>query len=367
MSSRFKPVIDRDLLILWEEHKGGKSSRYWFIRDSSTSIPTHVSSILKSKEWVKKEMLEIRYEIPLETFGQSNRVELYLFWASNRGWLPGEIWVLNPSTRELKLEKEKIHPSELTVSSGSPEIDEVVKQIMEAKNYWSSVFCNLPGPYKTVSINGKIIFTVNEIGRKIRESVSKEQRAYIEASLKAMFAYNYFVRNSKQQMWMKMAKEYQNFVLALIHEYLSGKYRFLQDDPMALAMICTYLNVKRYFSRSGAILKYDLGNGTIEVELEPRPSWADLKISLTGQKTATLLVECKQGPPELWIEKSIKQSKRYKATNATLLLVAMHPLNEAQKAILANHYDHIVDNCTPRHSQECKKKLTRTIDAWITK
>jgi hypothetical protein len=220
---------------------------------------------------------------------------------------------------------------------------------MEARDYWSSVFCNLPGPYK------------------IRESESKEQRAYIEASLKAMFAYNFFVRNSKQQMWMKMAKEYQNFVLALIHEYLSGKYRFLQDDPMTLAMICTYLNVKRYFSRSGAILKYDLGNGTIEVELEPRPSRADLKISLTGQKTATLLVECKQGPPELWIEKSIKQSKRYKATKATLLLVAMHPLNEAQKAILANHYDHIVDNCTPRHSQECKKKLTRTIDAWITK
>lgn len=350
MSSRFKPVIDRDLLILWEEHKGGKSSRYWFVRDSSTSIPTHVSSILKSKEWVKKEMLEIRYEIPLETLGRSNRVELYLFLASNRGWLPGEIWVLIPSTRELKLEKEGIHPSELTVSSGSPEIDEVVKQIMEARDYWSSVFCNLPGPYK------------------FRESESKEQRAYIEASLKAMFAYNFFVRNSKQQMWMKMAKEYQNFVLALIHEYLSGKYRFLQDDPMTLAMICTYLNVKRYFSRSGAILQYELAeNEKIELELEPRPSWADLRISLTGQKTATLLVECKQGPPELWIEKSIKQSKRYKATNATLLLVAMHPLNEAQKAILANHYDHIVDNCAPRHSQECKKKLAQTIDAWITK
>lgn len=368
MSSRFKPVIDidRDLLILWEEHKGGKSSRYWFVRDSSTSIPTHVSSILKSKEWVKKEMLEIRYEIPLETLGRSNRVELYLFLASNRGWLPGEIWVLIPSTRELKLEKEGIHPSELTVSSGSPEIDEVVKQIMEARDYWSSVFCNLPGPYRIDFKSGKI--TVVEIGRKIRERESKEYRAYIEASLKAMFAYNYFVRNSKQQMWMKMAKEYQNFILALIHEHLSGKYRFLQDDPMMLASICVYLNVKRYFSRSGAILQYELAeNEKIELELEPRPSWADLRISLTGQKTATLLVECKQGPPELWIEKSIKQSKRYKATKATLLLVTMHPLNETQKAILANHYDHIVDNCTPRHSQECKKKLTRTIDAWITK
>jgi hypothetical protein len=345
-----EPEIERDLLILWEEHKGGKSSQYWFIRDSSTSIPTHVSSIMKSKVWVKKEMLGIRFAIPLETFGRSNRVELYLFWASNSGWVPGKMWVLIPSTGELKLEKEKLYPSEIAVSSGSSEIDEVVNQIMEAKNYWSSVFCNLPGPYK------------------IREIKSKEQRAYIEASLKAMFAYNYFVKNSKQQMWMKMAKEYQNFVLALIHEHLSGKYRFLQDDPMTLAMICTYLNVKRYFSRSGPILQYELAeNERIELELEPRPSWADLKISLTGQKNANLLVECKQGPPELWIEKSIKQSKRYKATDATLLLVALHPLNSTQKAILADHYDQIIDNCTPTHSQECKKTLAQTIDTWIAK
>jgi hypothetical protein len=70
MNFNYKPEIERDLLILWEKHKGGKSSQYWFIRDSSTSIPTHVSSILKSKEWVKKEMLGIRYEIPLENFGQ---------------------------------------------------------------------------------------------------------------------------------------------------------------------------------------------------------------------------------------------------------------------------------------------------------
>jgi len=368
MNFNYKPEIERDLLILWEKHKGGKSSQYWFIRDSSTSIPIHVSSILRSKEWVKKEMLEIKYEIPLETFGRSNRVELYLFWASNSGWVPGGMWVLIPSTREVKLEKDQLYPSELAMSSGSPEIDEVVKQIMESKNYWSSVFCNLPRPYEMDSKNGKITFTVDEIGRKIRENESKEHKAYIEASLKAIFAYNYFVKNSKQQMWKKMAKEYQNFVLALIHEQLSGKYRFLQNDPMTLRSICTYLNVKRYFSRSGAILQYELAeNEKIELELEPRPSWADLKISLTGQKTATLLVECKQGPPELWIEKSIKQSKRYKATNATLLLVAMHPLNNTQKAFLANHYDHIIDNCTPTHSQECKKTLAQTIDTWITK
>jgi len=131
---------------------------------------------------------------------------------------------------------------------------------------------------------------------------------------------------------------------------------------------CTYLNVKRYFSRSGAILQYELAeNEKIELELEPSPSWADLKISLTGQKNANLLVECKQGSPELWIEKSIKQSNRYKATDATLLLVALHPLNNTQKAILANHYDHIIDNCTPTHSQECKKTLAQTIDTWITK
>jgi hypothetical protein len=146
--------------------------------------------------------------------------------------------------------------SELGVSSGSPEIDEVVKQIMEARDYWSSVFCNSPGPYEIDFMNSKI--PVNEIGRKIREGESKEYRAYIEASLKAMFAYNYFVRNSKQKMWMKMTKEYQNFVLALIHEHFSGKYRFLQDDPLMLASICVYLNVKRYFSRSGAILQYEL-------------------------------------------------------------------------------------------------------------
>jgi hypothetical protein len=321
---------------------------------------------MKSKVWVKKEMLGIRFAIPLETFGRSNRVELYLFRASNSGWVPGKMWVLIPSTGELKLEKEELYPSELAVSSGSTEIDEVVNQIMEAKNYWSSVFCNLPGPYKIDLKNGKI--TIDEIRRKIRESKSKEQRAYIEASLKAMFAYNYFIKNSKQQMWKKMAKEYQNFILALIHEHLSVKYRLLQDDPMTLVMFCTYLNVKRYFSRSGPILQYELAeNEKIELELEPRPSWADLKISLTGQKNANLLVECKQGPPELWIEKSIKQSKRYKATDATLLLVPLHPLNNTQKAILADHYDHIIDNCIPTHSHECKKTLAQTIDTWITK
>ena len=164
-----EPEIERDLLILWEEHKGGKSSQYWFIRESSTSIPIHVSSIMKSKVWVKKEMLGIRFAFPLETFGRSNRVELYLFLASNSGWVPGGMWVLIPSTGELKLEKEELYPSEIAVSSGSTEIDEVVNQIMEAKNYWSSVFCNLPGPYKMVSKNGKITFTVNEIGGKIRE------------------------------------------------------------------------------------------------------------------------------------------------------------------------------------------------------
>jgi len=59
-----EPEIERDLLILWEEHKGGKSSQYWFIRDSSTSIPIHVSSIMKSKVWVKKEMLGISLRFP---------------------------------------------------------------------------------------------------------------------------------------------------------------------------------------------------------------------------------------------------------------------------------------------------------------
>lgn len=203
--------------------------------------------------------------------------------------------------------------------------------------------------------------------KRVKPERLMERRRYALAAWKATYAYDYFVRGTMRRMWGKLAKEYQSFALALIHETLSSMFEL--DSSVDLTSVCVYLTYKRPFSWSGPLLKYSAGGGgVVAVELEPRPSWADLAIvAEAGGGRRTLLVECKQGPPELWLEKALKQLRRYKAAGAAALLLALRQLHEEARKTLLHYYNYVIDGCAPTRCCECKRELGETLDAWLSR
>ena len=350
------PKIKDDVIVLKEYHKGAKSSHYWFIRTPEDAVPVHVSSLTRSGSFAKTSVPMsgfIQYEIPLLALERFDRVELYLFMSSNRGPLPAKLYVLHPKRREVELANERLELHEVEVSSGSDEVDSVVSEITAARDYWSEVFCK--------RLVAGIHFS------RVDERRLSERGRYASIALKATYAYDYFVRGSREGMWKKLAKEYQTFALALIHEILSSAFELIEPAYFARVYLCSYLTHKRPFSRSGPLLRYRMGeSGEIAVELEPRPSWADIAVTArAGGASRTLLVECKQGPPELWIEKALRQSKRYKAAGDSALLLALKPLPEGWRKRLLERYDYVIDNCAPARCGECKRKLSEALSAWL--
>jgi len=118
-----------------------------------------------------------------------------------------------------------------------------------------------------------------------------------------------------------------------------------------MRFIQTYLSYKRPFSSPGGILKYvDSRSGhTISLELEHEfgsEVKTDLVLKMNGK---FIIIECKQGPPERWISKAIKQAKRYKAYANTTILVSYQEISEQYKQTLSKHYDYVYDEVNPKN------------------
>jgi hypothetical protein len=367
--------IECDKVVLSEYHKGAKSSHYWFVKTPNDAVPVHVSSFIRSGGSATRDIL-IQYEIPLAAFERFDRVEFYFFSSSNKGPLPPQLYVLRPKQREVELAAERLSLFDVEVSSGSEEVDSVMREIAAARDYWSNVFCKHlleergGGEGGTASGTEGGGYTFVERARyfkRVKPERLMERRRYALAAWKATYAYDYFVRGTMRRMWGKLAKEYQSFALALIHEVLSSMFEL--DSSVNLTSVCVYLTYKRPFSWSGPLLKYSAGGGgVVAVELEPRPSWADLAIvAEAGGRRRTLLVECKQGPPELWLEKALKQSRRYRAAGAAALLLALRQLHEEARKTLLHYYNYVIDGCAPTRCCECKRELGETLDAWLSR
>jgi hypothetical protein len=132
--------VEHDKVVLSEYHKGAKSSHYWFVRTPNDAVPVHVSSFVRSGGSATRDIL-IQYEIPLAAFERFDRVEFYFFSSSNKGPLPPQLYVLQPKQREIKLAAERLSLFDVEVSSGSEEVDNTVREIAAARDYWSNVFC----------------------------------------------------------------------------------------------------------------------------------------------------------------------------------------------------------------------------------
>gem|GEM_PF-5539984 len=59
-----------------------------------------------------------------------------------------------------------------------------------------------------------------------------------------------------------------------------------------------------------------------------------------------------------WLEKAIKQSKRYRALSDHIVLVTPQVLSEREISVLRQHYDLVLGECTV-HRLECKESLSQ--------
>jgi len=70
--------------------------------------------------------------------------------------------------------------------------------------------------------------------------------------------------------------------------------------------------------------------------------------------THRVIIECKQGPTKTWLEKAVKQSKKYRIIGDRLVLVTPRTLSEHEITLLKTHYDEVIHALTP-HNIEHKK------------
>lgn len=274
-----------------------------------------------------------QYRISLNNLirDRGNVVEIACFHASNKYVASPDIITIERSS--LSCRTVDLYYLIDKVSSGVAEIDQTVNAISELKEYqfryWNTLLRNFKG-----------------------EDCAKS--LYSRVALLATYAYRFRVEKSLRSLWSKMAEEYQNWVLTLLDGVLSRTFKYEESTKNRLKMrfIQTYLGYKRPFSPSGEILKYvDPRSGqatSLEVEHEFGPGVkADLVLKINNR---FIVVECKQGPPERWVSKAIKQAEKYKTYANTTILVSYQEIGEQYKHMLSKHYDYVYDKVYPKNA-----------------
>jgi len=215
------------------------------------------------------------------------------------------------------------------VSTGFPRIDVLVESIVSLRSAWCTSLCNCP-----------------------ERSVK-----YYEVFLKAKVAHAYSFYKRVKDAWLEYAQEYLGFVYWLLDSVLREHCQL--TSIRGLSDVC-----KRACSSESV----EWRNLVAEYKCRERPLRVYLERMISGIKPDILvetlshraIIECKQGPPRTWLEKAVKQSKKYRNISDHVVLVTSQTLSKHEITLLKAHYDEVIHTCTPQN-RECREHIFREL------
>lgn len=215
------------------------------------------------------------------------------------------------------------------VSSGSPALDRLATEASTYRSMWSSAIC----------------------------SKDYQLMLFYEAFLKAEISLEYYLFRRLKGAWRELSREYAGYVYAIVHKVLEELGYKLQE-PTCISSICKSVSGAGKIYWGGFKADYRRDGSKISVMLERPIGSAVPDLTLEMDKGKKILIECKQGPPKVWISKAIKQALKYSKFTSSTVLVTFRHLGKSLVTELSNYYSHVVDRCDFSSEDTCKAKLS---------
>jgi len=215
------------------------------------------------------------------------------------------------------------------VSTGFSKIDILVENIVNLRRSWCTSLCNC----------------------------TEKSIKYYEVFLKARIAHAYSFYKRVKDAWLEYSREYLGFVFWVLDSVLRDFCRVTRIRGLSNA--CRRACSSESIEWSNLVAEYECNKRSLKVYLERMISGIKPDI-LVEIPTHRVVIECKQGPAKTWLEKAIKQSKKYRDIGDRLVLVTPRTLSEREITLLKTHYDEVIHTFTP-HNIERKKYIYREL------
>lgn len=310
-------------MILREKTHRDYKSRI-FIGLSSMNKPVHISYMYgKSLREVIFNKGIVEYHVDSKTIDSSN-IEIYEI-VYNSGSLYVDLYKVSESN---ELDHLGRMGKALYVSTGSDKVDKLIDEIVMYRKTWSSILCRIPN----------------------------EPSEFYGAFLKADTALNYYLFKRLKDAWVELSGEYLGFIYALIHKILLG-----QGFKPVISLLdkCELISKASSISWFNTGIRYLKDNNSIEVLLEHRIGGSKPDLLLRRQDTS-IAIECKQGPYKVWLNKAIKQSKKYRGYGFIPVLVTSEKIKNID--ILSENYEYIVDQCNSQYEDYCTEMFSKILN-----
>lgn len=222
--------------------------------------------------------------------------------------------------------------SSATVSTGNAKLDKLVDDVLSYRAFWARELCGATTGY------------VEEY----------------DVLLRASTAIGYYLFGRVKDTWSKLSSEYLGFAYALVHGVLvkTGYHPFGED----LAKLCKLAESSEEPVWRGYEVKYRKADGSCATVYPDKRVGNVTPDLLVATQRGYVVFECKQGPPQTWLQKAAKQAMRYRYyVPGLLLLLTPRKLESNQLAYLLEHYDHVIDDCGINGYEVCMASIRNAI------
>lgn len=315
-----------DELIVREETIGDCRNRFFIKVNSDKAI--HVSNLLRDSIFIDIIRGRVEYTIPRARLPDS----FELVEVSNCDHPFIKVYHVRDSAINVL---DTTNNYTLVFTTSSARVDELVNEITSYREYWSSNLCR-------------------------STSFSSLYRAFLIADT----SFNYNITRRLKETWLELASEYMGFLLALLHSIILGiGYEIATENSIEDKCKRVSLGISNTWKET--TLVYYRGTNTINIYLEKMIHGVTPDI-LVSNSESRLVIESKQGPVENWLEKAIKQSKKYREVlKGKIALVTNRRLDQPHYNRLSKYYDAVIPDCNLAGLEVCKSLISSLIVSMI--